>query len=156
MSDSVYYFDTIKNAVADVTDKTMNVQAQIITMLNRTQQMFKWSGLPDTIPQRFLEMYLQTNGNCLIAKFEDKLYAYVGGFGGVPDEYYQPTIYTVANPYQKFSKNFKLDEEAILIRNDSLMQGLLPISRKYATMICENEISLQHLMVNKKQLLMHI
>ena len=32
-------------------------------MLNRTNAMFTWDGLPDTIPAWILELYLQTYGN---------------------------------------------------------------------------------------------
>ena len=31
-------------------------------MFDRTNEMFKWNGLPDTIPQRVIELPIQNNG----------------------------------------------------------------------------------------------
>ena len=111
-------------------------------MLLRTQQMFKYSGLPDTIPQRILELFLQINGHVCFAQHNDNLYVYTGGMGGPPDVYYQPTLYTVANPAQDFSKNFRINEDCILMRNDSMNIGLLPLFSRYAYNLAENELSL--------------
>lgn len=123
-------------------DKAKVQEMHVQYMLNRSQQMFKYRGLPDTIPARMLELYLQTSGYCAIAEYEGKLYAYIGGQGGEPDEYYRPTLFTVANPYQGFSKNLKIGSECILIRNDSLELGMLPLYHRYAYHLTENELSL--------------
>lgn len=59
--------------------------------------MFDYDGLPDTIPQEWLEMFLLNNGTVGIGKMNDKLYAgmgsYVGEFNG-----YIPKNYTFAVP----------------------------------------------------------
>ena len=89
-----------------------------------------------------LELYLQCNGACAIASVNSNLYAFVGGFGGEPDEYYRPTIYTVANPYLKFNKNLKIDDDCVIIPNDSLFIGLLPMFNKYASQLVENDLSM--------------
>lgn len=112
-------------------------------MLNRTQHIFKWEGLPDTIPSRMLECYLQTNGNACFYKHENNLYVFVGGLGGEPDVYYRPTIYTIANPALKLSVNAKINEDCVVMPNDSFYMGLLPLFSRYTTMICENELSMQ-------------
>lgn len=126
----------------DFQDKNESISDMIAYKICECLTMFEYDGLPETIPQMMLEMFLQTNGSAAIAKHNDELYVFCGGLGGVPDEYYRPTEYIVANPYLNLSKNYKLDEDAILMRNDFLLKGLLPIHRKYSTMLTENELSM--------------
>jgi len=127
----------------DFKNKKQNSKIQSLYMLNRTQHIFKWEGLPDTIPSRMLECYLQTNGNACFYKHENNLYVFVGGLGGEPDVYYRPTIYTIANPALKLSVNAKINEDCVVMPNDSFYMGLLPLFSRYTTMICENELSMQ-------------
>lgn len=121
-------------------------------MLNRTQKMFIYEGLPDTIPVRMLETILQTCGNVCITEVDGKLYAFFGGLGGMLDEYYQPTIYTIANPYLKFDAMLKIknQEECIWGRSDSYGMGLIPLFQWYASMIVEGELSLRVALINSR------
>lgn len=134
----------------DYADKSRCTRQHIAYMLNRTQSMFKWDNLPETIPARSLELFLQTNGNVCFYKYEDNLYVFTGGLGGEPDVYYMPTIYTIANPALKISKSLKIDEECVVMPNDSLYLGLLPMFNRYATGITENELSMQIAMINSR------
>ena len=124
-------------------NKHLAIQQHIIYMLNRTQEMFTYNGLPDTIPHRNFELYLQTNGNCIVTEVNGELYAFIGGYGGEPNVYYEPTIYTVANPYLKFNKQLTIDKDCVLIRNDAMNYGLLPMFSKYASLLTENAISMR-------------
>ena len=137
-------------SLCDVTDKEEMAFQYVTYMLNRTQSMFRWSGLPETIPQRMIELYLQINGNVGIAEYDGKLYAYRGGLGGEPDEYYMPTIFTVANPAQDFSKNLKIGEEVEVISNDTLYMGLMPLFKRYASLLAENLVSMRVAMINSR------
>ena len=137
-----YYHEEI-TATEYVTDKEKATMAYIRYMLARTQSMFVYHGLPDTIPQRMLELYLQKNGNCFVTKVNGDLYAFTGGLGGEPNAYYMPTLYTVANPFLKLSKNYKIDEDGVLIMNDSLMQGLMPMLSKYTSLMTENVLTIR-------------
>ena len=119
-------------------------------MLLRTQMIFEWTGLPDTIPAKFMELMLQVNGYSCIAKHEGELYAFYGGLGGYPDPYYQPTQCVVANPALNFSKTFEIGKDCVLMRNDVLMLGLLPLFRRYATAMVENDISFRMASINTR------
>ena len=119
-------------------------------ILNRTQQMFEYDGLPETITKRNLELMLQIHGYAGIVKVEGKLYAMYGGLGGEPNEYYMPTILTVSNPYLNYTANLKIDTDCIIIPNDSLYLGLLPILTRYNTLITETELSLKIALVNSR------
>lgn len=129
--------------VADAFDKKKLIDAYIRYFLTRTQSMFKWEGLPDTMPQKWLEYYLQVNGNAFITKVNNKLYAFTGGIGGEPNVYYIPTLYTVANPALNLSKSYKIDVEGVLCYNDAANIGLIPMLNKYAALMAENVISLR-------------
>lgn len=131
-------------------EKSRNTSSIIGYMLDRTQSMFHYSGLPESIPQRMLELYLQTNGNVCIARHDGEVYAFFGGLGGEPDVYYRPTIYTVSNPALHMSKNFKVGDDCVVIPNDSLFMGLLPLFSRYASAIVESELTLYIALINTR------
>ena len=141
------YFNINKNYILDK-DKVLS--DYVGYMLDRTNVMFRYENLPDTIPHRMLELYLQSNGNCFITKVNDKLYAFTGTKGGYPDEYYQPTTYIVSNPALDFFKELKIDEEGILFRNDSNEIGLLPLLNRYCSLFVENTISFRSSAINSR------
>ena len=123
-------------------DKTKNINTYVFNYLNKTNSMFKYHNLPESIPADMLESFLQRNGYVCIAKHENTLYAFVGGLGGELDVYYQPTICTVANPALNLIKDFVIDKDCIIMKNDTNLQGLLPIILRYSSMLVENDISM--------------
>lgn len=132
----------------DITDKNRAINNFTAYAINKLESMFEYSGLPDSIPKKWLEYYLMCNGNCFITKYNDVLYAFVGGVGGVPDVYYQPTIYTVSNPYLNLSAEYKIDIDGILVRNDSVMRGMLPIIYKYGSLLTETDLTTRTALIN--------
>lgn len=133
-----------------VKDKSALIESYVSDMLNRTQEMFKWSNLPDTIPQKELELILQTKGNVTIAEVDDKLYALWGNLGGKLNEYYFPCDSIVTNPYLNLSKTYNINKDCVLIRNDMMMCGNLPRDYRYATLIAECDISLKFGCITKR------
>ena len=131
------------NVVYDFTDKNRLVGDLVRYMLIRTQAMFEYTGLPETIPQKFLEQYVQSSGFVGIVKVKGELYAMRGGLGGVPDVYYQPTVLTVANPALEYSASLTIGKDCEIIRNDFLYEGLMPLCSRYATLLAENFISIR-------------
>ena len=134
----------------DFSDKKNCINTHIRYMLNRTQSMFKWDGLPDTIPQRNLELIIQCNGCAAFYKYKGELYAFSGGLGGEPNPYYMPTIFTISNPALKLSVNAEIDKDCIIVSNDSMYLGLLPLFSKYATSLTENELSIMVALINSR------
>ena len=118
----------------------------------RTQSMFTYEGLPDTIPVQWLESYLQRNGSCCIAEHEGKLYALLGNAGGEFDEYYQPTIYTVANPALNLSKSYKIGEDCVYCRNDFDAVGLVPLVSRYCGLMTENLLTVRISDINMRMM----
>lgn len=134
----------------DYADKSACIRQHISYMLNRTQSMFKWNGLPETIPERSLELFLQTNGNVCFYKYNDDLYVFTGGMGGEPDVYYMPTVYTIANPALKLSKSLQIGFDCVVMPNDSLYLGLMPLFARYASGMTENELSMKIAIINSR------
>ena len=118
----------------------------------RTQSMFTYEGLPDTIPVQWLESYLQRNGSCCIAEHEGKLYALLGNAGGELDEYYQPTIYTVANPALNLSKSYKIGEDCVYCKNDYDAIGLVPLVSRYCGLMTENLLTVRISDINMRMM----
>ena len=125
-------------------DKGAALDAYIKYYLDRLQSMFKYDGLPDSIPQKWLEHYLLVNGSCIFCMDGDDLIVTTGGWGGMPDRYYIPTEYIVANPYVKEStrKTYTIDEDCVLIRNDVYATGIMPMLIRYCSQLVENDITM--------------
>lgn len=134
----------------DFRDKKACISNHTRYMLARTQSMFKWAGLPDTIPARDLELLLQCRGFAGFYKTEKGLYAFAGGLGGEPNPYYMPTLLTIANPALNLSVNAKIDVDCVVIPNDSLYMGLIPLCNRYSTEMCEAEISMLIALINSR------
>lgn len=145
-----YYFDNFDCKMYDFTDKDECLRNYIVYMLNRTQRMFEYEGLPETIPARMLEMMLQINGFACFAKKDGELYAFWGGLGGEPDVYYRPTICTVANPALNFSETYKIGVDCVIVRNDSFLYGLIPLFRRYSSAMVENDLSFRVASINTR------
>ena len=119
--------------------------------LSMTSRAIKWN-LSDIIPEELLppqiiETFLQVYGWASIIRKDGKYHLVSGncaGFLGEYDEYYMPTGVIVSNPYakQKIDGIYHFGVDAVLIRNDTYMQGLLPIMEPRGEMEVELEISI--------------
>lgn len=150
MIENRYKFITGKISDNILKDKEAMIRNIIFNMLNKTLRMFNYKGLPDTIPEKDLEIILQVNGNATITKVDGKLYAFVGGLGGVHNPYYLPTLSIVANPSLKFNKSLEIDKDCVVMLNDYLYQGLMPTHNKYGRLLAEAEISLKQALFNAR------
>ena len=135
-------------------------------MLDRTNAMFEYDGLPETIPARKLEEFIQTRGYVSIIKYEgdnapNGLYAVTGGRGGKRDAYYEPIDFVFANPYLGLDGTYRIypyepdadQPRCVIIRNDSLYMGLMPMFTRYASLLTENAVTLRISDINLRALL---
>ena len=136
-------------------------------MLDKTNSMFKYSGLPDTIPARKLEEFIQTRGYVAIIYFEGDAkkpagyYAVWGGRGGERDAYYEPIDFVFANPFLVLDGTYRIypnipdenQKQCAIIRNDSLYIGLMPLYTRFASLLTENAVSLRMSDINLRALL---
>lgn len=140
----------------DFGNKQDCVDRYIKYMLNRTNQMFQYTNLPENMNERQLELKNQTHGYTVWCKLdkdelvqypespeiEGGVYALWGTLGGVIDLNGDPTWAVVAHPRLKQSKRLKIGEECVIMRNDALCMGLLPLYERYATQLMENDITI--------------
>ena len=131
-------------------DKKSLIDQYIRYMLIRTQRMFEYEGLPDTIPQRELELITQVMRFTIWKKVDGKLYVFFGGLGGIPNEYYQPTNAIISNPYLKYFEVCDINDDCVVMWNDSLHIGLMPMNEKYASMLAECDMSLRLANINSR------
>lgn len=147
----------------DILDKRQSIYNYVMLMFDRTNQMFEYDGLPDTIPPYMLELYLQVNGHVCVTEVQGGLYALPGGLGGAPDPYYRPTLYVVANPGLGYSASLQIlnhlppyarqdtQGKCVLMRNDTNLRGLFYLFSRYATELAENDVSIRAAQINSRQ-----
>ena len=120
----------------------------IDNMLIKCNQMFEYKNLPDSVPKRVLERFLLENGYCIFTKENDRFIVLTGGLGGDLNEYYEYTKCIVSNPYLKLNKEYTINDDCVLIRNDSKMKGLIPLLEKYGVLCGDCEVSINMLTNN--------
>lgn len=152
----------MKYSGALVLDKSNSVRQYVAYMLARTNQMFEWKGLPDTIPQYMLETFLQVHGAVTICEAEtlyeqerlggtkSGIFAFKAVFSDFPDVYLRPTSCIVANPALGASMTLKIGKECEIIKNDTFAIGLLPLHYRYAEQLTENDISIRSAQINSR------
>lgn len=153
------------NCTCDILDKSSAIFNYVQYMFDRTNRMFRYTGLPDTIPEPMLEYMLQIYGSVAVLEHNGDLYAFRCHFGGPPDPYYRPTQAVVANPALNIDTMFRVVNHlppfdrttwesmppCVRFLNDSQIQGLLPLFARYATQMAENDVSIRSAQINLRQ-----
>lgn len=144
------YLGLVDKAVYNYLDKAVNSRNNVAYMLNRSNVMFKYHNLPDTIPASELEKIIQANGFAVIGKINGELYALNAGLGGEPDVYNNPTQAVVSVPAFNYNATWDIGKDCEVITNDSMHMGLIPLFAKYCTLMNENEISIMLSVINQR------
>lgn len=137
----------------DFKDKSRCLEYYLRYFFSRTFMMFDYEGLPDTLSKTELERQIQVRGHTTIFKLGDKFYSSYGYLGGELNEYYLPKLSIVSNPWIKElngSKTFTIGEDCVVMRNDDWYTGLMPLNRKYASLLVENDITLRLIDINQR------
>lgn len=116
-------------------------------ILNMTDSMFVYTGLPETVPSSQLEKQLKVNGSVGFVKVNNELYALSGNAVDELGVYGEPLQYQITNTYLNLSETFEVGKNVALVYNDTMVQGIVPVVAKYVTAICDTEISLDTLAV---------
>lgn len=142
----------------DFKDKERCIETYLNYMFNRTVQMFEYTGLPEGIDPRMLELRLQRGGSLVLTKIKksdirkqqgaddidipEGIYAFEGNPAGVMDFNGNPSFTVIAHPRLTKSMTLKAGEDCVIMRNDTNWMGLLPLFRRYATQLVENDITM--------------
>lgn len=125
----------------DLRDKEKSLYDFYQQALNKSLEMFSYSGLP--VPANEFERQLQENGYTVVFKYQDKIYCNSGTLTGQEKSpYNEPTEALITIPALNLSKTFELDSEAVLIDNDFLRVGLKPLILSKGTQIIENRLTM--------------
>ena len=151
MSDSIQRNTWIFGKCKNILNDKEALQKQIISqMLNKTITIFKYGNLPETITDKDIEIITQVNGYSVWKEVDGKLYVFYAGLGGEPNPYYLPTLAIVANPALRYNASLKIDEECVVMLNDYLYTGLMPLFNKYGSLLIEADISLKYAIINAR------
>lgn len=135
-------------------DKSTYMKDHILYMLDRLSSMIEYDNLPDGLDghTREINLFRMVNGYVAVntKPIDGKYYPFFGGLGGMLDAYYQPTIFTVANPYLNISEQWKIHEDVVIIRNDSNYQGFIPLLKRYGSQLAENDLSMWLASINTR------
>ena len=122
-------------------------------LLSKTCACFYIEGLPPTLDEYYIKSTLLLDGDIAISEFDGKLYAVLGAPGGKPDEYYRPTIYTVANPVLG-SKTINNNDDGVIIYNtpsDTYVPGgIYGLISQTATLLSDNIVSINCCQINAR------
>lgn len=117
----------------------------------------------ETVNWDYFKLNLILDGSICVTDFNAKLYACIGNPGGEPDEYYVPTIFTIANPILG-SKQVRDGKDGIIIYNTAidsfaytghsfvLSGGLYDLISQTATLLADNIISINCNQINSRVL----
>ena len=151
MSDSIQRNSSIFGKCKNILNDKALLQKQIISqMLTKTITIFKYDNLPETITDKDIEIITQVNGYSIWKEVDGKLYVFYGSLGGEPNPYYLPTLAIIANPALRYNASLKIDEECVVMLNDYLYTGLMPLFNKYGSLLTEADISLKYAIINAR------
>lgn len=114
-----------------------------------------------TIKWDYAKLNLILDGQVCITDFDGKLYACIGNRGGVPNEYYIPTRFIIANPILG-SKEVEIDKDGVVLYNTKIDEymytgttpifatGLFDLIEQTATLLSDNIISINCSQINAR------
>ena len=131
-----------KNNTFNISNKVGNENLLFNMFLSKTLTMFKYRGLPDSIPYEILENYLQTTGKVFIFKHNEELISLPIELNYDKVDYYnRPTTGNIF--LNDENKLITVDlKDGVLISNDYLQLGFTELFNKYSYLINQSELTL--------------
>ena len=121
--------------------------------------IFEYDGLPDTLPQREIELNLLLTGHCVIFEKNGKLYTQPTSlYANEKSVYYYPTKAVYANPVLN-SQSLEIGKNAEVVYNNDLQDnifylpsdgGLRTFIARYARQLADIESTLNTYVVNMR------
>jgi len=154
-----------KNSDDLVSDRPALIKSNLMYMFAKSNRIFEYKKAPETFSVQDFEQNLQLYGFCTCvdvdtsatyaqtgkeSKAKSGVYALYSTLGGMSNANLRPTVSIVSNAYLHFSKSLLVDDECVVVLNDNLYTGLYPLSRKYAELIADAEITLRFALINQR------
>lgn len=138
-------------------DKSKIFRSNALNMLMRTLDMFEYTGLPETLSSRSMEIEMQTRGFCCITDVKEPAHGKAGLYcfryaspSGVLNAERLPTQMVVVDPWLNFDKCLTIDDDCIVIPNDILWQGLGSLFSLHAGQIADAETTMRLQLYNSR------
>jgi len=116
-------------------------------LLERSVKLFEWRGTYE-VPPHEIEIPLLLGGCAGITdKYKGKLSAYQGWYAGGPTQYYD--VYenmSIHSPV--YSAILKIDRDVVLIRNNALMNSIMPLIHMFAVKLAHIDTSFITALIN--------
>ena len=142
----------------DVSDVFNGFEYWYFKLVNYILGIYKYDGLPDSLPAREIESNLMLTGHAVIFESKGKLVTTLTELYGF-DEYYRPTMATFGNALIPFKNlTFGKDSEVIynnriqgsLLRRQSVDGALISFVKRYARMLADIESTINIYVVNSR------
>jgi hypothetical protein len=157
--EDIRFLDKKIRHLYDVADVIEGFDYWFWKITNLLLQMFDYTGLPEELPQREIELNLLITGHCIILRDENgELFAPISSIYG-QDKYYQPTHAIFANPVVDSEKEYTINEDCSIIYNSSLKDsmwyirtdnGMLTFIKRYARKLADVESTINIYTVNQR------
>lgn len=128
-------------------------------LLQRTMSIFNWHGLPDTLPEREIELNLILTGHCVIFKKDGNIITQCTTLYGNEDSiYYYPTKAIYASPKAGYG-TLDIGKNCEIIYNSPMQNnifyfntdtGLRTFIQRYARMLADIESTINIYTVNTR------
>lgn len=133
-------------------------------LLTKLNELFIIENTPEKFNTDFFLNSLFLDGYIGVADFNGNLYCVRGNPGGAPNEYYEPTIFTVANPIlgsKQFTINKGKEDNMVVVWLTKADKefigfglgnggGLLPLIHQTATLLADNIVSINCAQINSR------
>lgn len=133
-------------------------------LLTKLNELFIIKNTPEKFNTDFFLNSLFLDGYIGVADFNGNLYCVRGNPGGAPNEYYEPTIFTVANPIlgsKQFTINKGKEDNMVVVWLTKADKefigfglgnggGLLPLIHQTATLLADNIVSINCAQINSR------
>ena len=147
------------NNIYDVADVADGFYYWFWKITNLLLQMFDYTGLPESVPAREIELNLLMTGHAVIVRKENGELFCPNTSIYDQDEYYQPTHAIFANPVVDSEQVYTIGEDCAIIYNSSLKEsmwyirtdnGMLSFIKRYARMLADIESTINIYTVNQR------
>ena len=133
-----------------IKNRILNVQTTCTQIYAKLREIFRYEGLPLTLPKRILEGVLLKSGAAVVYEYEGNLFvtdSLPGGKTNLYDENVQVTIeHRNAGVSERLTRTVGVD--AVLVRNDSEMIGVDSLVTEFAIFTAQGKITILENFVN--------
>lgn len=133
--------------------KNYIIRYNMLYFLDKCFDIFEYENLPENLTQRIFEKMLLCNGYGYFIQYQDKFHFLWGSLGGELNENYVPKKIIITNPHLPLNETYNIDTDGVLVNNDTMRIGLLPMINKYALLYSENDVTMKMLSIQMRNII---